>query len=68
MLPESIRESAVPTGIFLPVSPRREEKLERLRAAIHLYDPQSLDLAAALVHCALTSARQTAPSRSRLRS
>jgi hypothetical protein len=34
------------------------EKLARLRAAISLDQPDSRDLAAALVHCALASGRK----------
>jgi hypothetical protein len=61
MLSTSIRESAVPTGVFLPVSSSRDEKLARLRAGIHLYSPNARDLAAALVHCAIA---RTGKSRS----
>lgn len=58
MLSERIRESAAPTGVFLPVSSSRSEKLARLRAMIHVSEPQPRDLAAALVRCALGSAQR----------
>jgi hypothetical protein len=56
MLPKRIGESAISTGVFLPESPSRTEKLARLRSMIHVYDPQPGDLAAALVRRALGNA------------
>jgi hypothetical protein len=56
----NIQDSTVPSGVLVAVSRSREEKLARLRATIDLYQPESRDLAAALVHCALASAARPA--------
>ena len=54
MLTESMRESAVPTGVFLPPGESREQKLERLRADfLQNREPDSREIADAMVKRAL---------------
>jgi hypothetical protein len=59
MLSQSIGESAIPTGVFLPIFPRRDEKIARLRATIDLYELPSGDLAAALIRRAVAGTRRS---------
>jgi hypothetical protein len=64
MRSERIGESAISTGVILPQSASRAGKLERLRAIIHVYEPQPGELAAALVRRALGNAGSSSASSS----